>query len=231
MSINADIQTLEPGELIQLFDLDATAIGGDLLHFHGHMHVGPIWWQGNEYSAWPIEATDFEMTSDAQQPTPKLSVGNIDGSITAMCIYLDDLVGAQLTRRRTFGKYLDSLNFPDGNIFADPAQELPQEVWVVQRKSSEDNTAVEFELSSPLDFSGVQIPARVVQANNCPWAYRGLECGYFGGAIADTNDQPVTDISLDRCGKRLGSCQLRFGQYQPLRFGGFPAADLTGTSG
>jgi len=30
----------------------------------------------------------------------------------------------------------------------------------------------------------------------------------------------------DVCGKRLSSCQARFGQHAELSFGGFPAAGL-----
>lgn len=54
--ITADIQKLEPGELVALYELDASEIGGDVLRFHGYAQ-GPIWWQGNEYSPWAIEAT------------------------------------------------------------------------------------------------------------------------------------------------------------------------------
>ena len=51
--ITADIQGLEPGEKVELFELDATGIGGDYFRFHGYQ-TGEIWWQGKEYSAWPI---------------------------------------------------------------------------------------------------------------------------------------------------------------------------------
>lgn len=112
MKINYDIQTLEPGERVELFELDATGIGGDLLRFHGHTQVGPIWWQGNEYAAWPIQGKGFARTGEGQQPTPSLSVGNVTGVISAMCLYLQDMVGAKLTRHVTLGKYLDARNFP-----------------------------------------------------------------------------------------------------------------------
>ena len=34
--ITSEIQGLAPGELVQLFELDATQIGGDVLRFHGY---------------------------------------------------------------------------------------------------------------------------------------------------------------------------------------------------
>lgn len=35
MTIEADIQKLEPGALIELFELDMTSLSGDILRFHG----------------------------------------------------------------------------------------------------------------------------------------------------------------------------------------------------
>lgn len=110
--ITADIQGLEPGARVEMFELDATMIaGGSLLRFHGYQQVATIWWQGHEYTAWPIKGDGFSKTSEGQQPIPKLSVGNVDGSISSLCILMDDLVGAKLTRHVTLGQYLDEVNF------------------------------------------------------------------------------------------------------------------------
>lgn len=116
--VYADVQKLEPGEEVHLFELDATSItgggSGDILRFHGYTQVGDITWQGKEYTGWPIQAQGFERTTD-QQPVPTLAVGNVDGSITALCLSYQDLLGAKLTRHRTFGKYLDAVNFGGTN--------------------------------------------------------------------------------------------------------------------
>lgn len=233
MSIASDIQKLEPGALVELFELDATMQGGDVLRFHAHTQVGSIWWQGNEYSPWPIQAEGFARTGQGQQPAPTLSVGNVDGSISALCLFLNDLSGARLTRRQTLGKYLDAVNFVDGNPTADPSEELAPEVWIVEQKTEESSDVVAFELSSPLDFSEAQLPRRQIVANVCVWltigGYRGPYCGYTGTAYFDKNDNPVADPAVDRCGGRLGSCKLRFGANNPLPYGSFPAADLIRT--
>ncbi|MFJ3316112.1 phage minor tail protein L [Herbaspirillum huttiense] len=226
MTIRSDVQKLELGAVVELFELDATAISGDFLRFHGYAQDGSIWWQGNEYSAWPIKAEGFAKTSDGQPPTPKLTVANIDGTIGAACLYLDDFVGAKLTRRTTLGKYLDARNFLDGNPDADPDEEFPPEIWYVEQKTSETDEVIEFELSSPLDFDGLQLPARRIIANLCAWEYRSTECGWTGVAFFNSKDQPVADANLDRCGKRLSSCRCRFGDYSELPYGGFPAADI-----
>lgn len=225
--ITADIQGLEPGARVALYELDASMIaGGALLRFHGYQQAGTIWWQGVEYTPWPIQAEGFAKTSEGQQPTPKLSVGNVDGSISALCITLDDLVGAKLTRHVTLGQYLDAANFQGGNPTADPAQEFPAEVWFVEQKTTETNEVVEFELKSALDFQELMLPRRQIIANLCSWRYRGAYCGYTGTAKFDANDQSVTDPALDVCSKRLSGCKARFGATAVLNFGGFPAAAL-----
>lgn len=238
MPITADIQRLEPGALVRLYELDLTSLGGDVLRFHGHTQAGPIFWRGEAYQPWAIEARDFARTGEAQQPAPTLSVGNIGqdeqdrpvvGVISSLCIALDDLVGAVLTVRETLGQYLDAANWPEGNSSADPDQELPLEVWIVEQKTSETAEVIEFELSNSLSFDGRQLPGRQISAGICPWlwigGYRGPYCGYTGSSYFDAQDTPVTDPALDRCGGRVTSCKSRFGEYQVINFGGFPAAD------
>lgn len=227
--MNADAQLLEVGEIVELFELDATSIGGDFLLFHGYQKIGTIIWQGKEYAAWPIVASGFARTG-AQQPAPTLSVGNVEGSISAMCLYFADMVGAKLTRHTTLGKYLDAANFSDGNPSADPTQEFPLDVWTIEQKISETNEVVEFELSSALNFQGIQLPRRQIVANVCTWlstgGYRGSYCGYTGEAMFDKDGNPVTSSGLDRCGGKLSDCKKRFGEHEVLNYGSFPAAGM-----
>ena len=225
-SIKADIQKLEPGSRVVLFELDATGIGGQIARFHGHQCKVPITWQGNVYSPWPVTVDGLARTSVGQQPIPTVKVGNVDRSVSALCLALDDMVGAVFTKRETFTKYLDAQNFPDGNPGASPNEEFPPEVWLIARKSHEDDEVVEFELSSPLDLEGEQLPRRQIIPNICSWEYRSADCGYTGRAVADDNDVPTDDPAKDRCSGRLSACKLRFGADNPLPFGGFPAAGL-----
>lgn len=134
-----------------------------------------IYWQGEEYSLRPIQAEGFEMTGQGAQPMPTLFVGNVGWFITALVLYVEDLVGAKLIRHRTLGKYLD------GQPEADPEKDLPPDIWYVERKAAENNEIVEFELASALDVAGVQLPRRHIVANVCWWlscgGYRGPYCG------------------------------------------------------
>lgn len=219
MSINADVQSLEPGKIVTLYEFDATLIGAERYFFHSYDSPATITWQGVDYTRWPMEASGFQMKGGASA-TPRLKMGNVGGFITALVLGFDDLIGSTLIRRRTLGKYLDGM--PE----ADPDEHFPDEVWYVEQKVTENNEFVEFELASALDFNGVQLPRRQIIANSCPWRYRSAECGYTGGPVANERDIIVTDAQSDQCGKRLQSCKLRFGATAPLPFGGFAAAGL-----
>ena len=118
------------------------------------------------------------------------------------CIHLDDLVGARVAVRRTLGKYLDAVNFAGGNPTADPQEELPPEIWIVQQKTAETAEVVQFSLSSALDFNGQKLPDRPIIAGVCSWlrkgGYRGPYCGYTGSRMFDLDGKPVSDPTLDR---------------------------------
>jgi len=229
MTVTADIQKLDPGSFIELFELNALNIGGSILRFHAHTQVGPIFWQGLEYAPWPIESEGFIRTGD-KLATPLIRASNLQGALTALVLTLDDLIGARLIRRRTMVKYLDAVNFPGGNPSADPLQELAPELWFLERKTQETSSVIEWELASALDFQGVKLPRRQILTNFCQWivigGYRGPYCGYIGPPVALPDDTPTADPLLDDCGGRLSSCKLRFGATNPLPFGSFPAADL-----
>ena len=227
MTVKADIQQAALPAIVELYELDTTVTGGvDVIRFtpHGPNELGnDIVFGGQTYVRFPIEASGFARSGHGALPRPNLSVANVTGLVGAIA---DDLIGSKLTRTRTFAKYLDAVNFSGGNPQADPNQVIDREIWFVDRKSVDNKLIVEFELAAAFDLAGVMLPRRQFVQNVCPWRYRGPECGYTGGAVADEKDQPTADPAKDRCGKRLASCKLRFGQYAELPFGGFPAVGL-----
>lgn len=228
--IQTDIQKLDAGSIVELYQIDTTPIG-DTTIFYFHNGVNELGmnvvFDGNHYTRFPIYAEGFELTGQGTIPRPTIKVANITGIMGALVKELSDLVNCKVTRIRTFVKYLDAVNFPLGvNPEADPNQIIDREVWAIDRKSSENKIFIEFELSAAWDVQGVLLPRRQIIQNMCPWKYRSSECTYSGGAVADKLDQPTTDISKDSCGKRLSSCRLRFGNNNVLPFGGFPAAGL-----
>lgn len=229
MTITSDVQKLEPGALVDLFELDLAAIGGGKLYFHpGRNEVGTdIVWQERTYTAFPIKAEGFEATGNGRMPRPTVRIANVTGLISSLLQDFDDLIGCKITRRRTLAKYLDASNFPGGtNPTANPNQEFPPEVWFIDRKVSETRMVIEFELAASWDVQGVLLPRRQCIANTCTWLYRSVDCGYVGGPVADGMDNPTADPQLDSCGKRLSSCKLRFGEHAVLPFGAFIAVGI-----
>jgi lambda family phage minor tail protein L len=229
VTIASDVQKLAPGALVELFVLDATALGGTITRFHAGLNElqSSLVWDGDTYTPFPIEASGFELSGRGTLPQPKVRIANVTGLVGALVAELDDLVGATLTRKRTLVKYLDAVNFSGGvNPTADPTQAFPDEIWTVNRKAEENKIFIEFELAAAFDVAGVKLPRRQVVANVCPWIYRGAECGYAGGAVADINDVATAVLANDQCGKRLASCKLRFGTFSELPYGGFPGVGL-----
>lgn len=227
-SIYEDIQKLTPGQYVELYEMDLTSLGGDIYYFHGYTQVGPIHWQGLEYTPWPIKVEGMGMTGEGQQNSPTLSVGNVSGLLTALCRIYDDLVDAKIVRHRTLGRFLDAANFPSGNPEADPQEHFSDDIYTIDQKQSADDEMIGFVLKSPLIASDRKLPGRQIVANCCQWltigGYRGVYCGYTGSRYATDKDVPTDDPEQDMCSGTLTGCKLRFGANNPLRYGSFPSA-------
>lgn len=207
----AEIQNLAATAVLEFFVLDATPCGGSVYYFHaGTNQVGTsVTWQGQTYAPMPIQAEGFEWSSKGTLPRPKLRVAALDGLVGGLVRDLEDLVGARVTRKMCFAKHLDAVNFPGAyNPTADPTACWPDEPWIVERKTLEDDQIIEFELVTPMDVQNARVPARRITANVCGWVYKGTECGYVG--------------ALPTCGKTLAECKAHFGATADLSFGAFP---------
>ena len=227
VSITSEIQKLDADSLIELYQLDTSKQGGGSYYFHSDVNTlnAPVVWQGITYVPFPLEATGFESSGVGSQARPKLLLANISGMIGELTLSMNDLVTCKFIRRRTFVKYLDAINFPDGiNPTADSNAHFPDDIYYIDRKSKEDKIQVEFELASALELTGVVLPRRQIVKNLCSWNYRSAECGYTGTNYFNEFDEPCAQ-NLDKCGKRLGSCEIRF-VNDVLPFGGFPAVGL-----
>lgn len=229
MTINAEIQSLSPTALIELFVLDTSSMNvtnPEIIRFHAGTNKlqVPVVWRGEPYAPLPVEVEGFDVTTSGAMPRPKIRVANVNGIFSALVKEKEDLIGAKLIRKRTFAKFLDAVNFPGGvNPTADQNQHAPDDMWFVEQKLTENRVIIEWELSSPFDVQGVMLPGRQVIQNTCPWEYRKEGCGYTGSLYFDRNDVQVMTISEDRCGKRLKSCELRHPNVI-VPFGGFPGA-------
>lgn len=247
----SELQSASPSAIIELFQLELNvAQHGVSTTYYFHAGVNSlntdIVWAGQAYQALPIEAEGFAYNGQGTLPKPTMRVANLLGTVTTLLSTLPDgLEGAKVTRIRTLARYLDAENFAftdtllledssyllyedSTRIFlepinanADPYAEFPREIYFVDRKSAENRDVVEFELASAFDLAGVRAPKRQC-ITRCQWVYRSAECGYTGTNYFDVNDASVANLSQDVCGKRISSCEARFGANNQLPYGGFP---------
>ena len=172
----SELQKPTPSSIIELFilQLDSVIHGASTIYrFHSGASQnanGSVVFAGQAYTKMPMEATGFQYNSK-QLPRPTLRVSNILGTFTTILLTLPmGLEGAKVTRRRTLLRYLDAVNFPGGNspYTPDSTALFPDEVYIIDRKSTETREVVEFELAAKMDVMGVRLPKRQVLPNEFP---------------------------------------------------------------
>lgn len=232
-----ELPKLEQEALIELWEIDLSHIHssknpdlkGEIYRFHnGVSQTGQnIIWQGKEYQAYAIKADGFEISGQGPSNRPTLTISNLYGIITGVSAEFGQGVGGKVTRRLVYAKFLDSVNFENGNPKADPMQESVSFFIIEQLKQLNDEVAV-FELALPAETDNARIPLLMITSDTCVWPYRSPECGYTGGPVADEYDKPTDDPKKDKCSHCLRGCRLRWGEDAILPFGGFPSATQFG---
>lgn len=229
-TVAAELLKLNHSSIVTLFEVDARRIGGAQHRFAPQLNgrSAPIVWRGLAYAPFPIEADGFEQVATGPMPRPQVRVANVLGLMGALNRQYGNLEGALVIRRRTLARFLDAVNWPGGiNPDADPSAGYDDDIWVVDRKVSQDSRVCVYELASPADVTGFRLPARPVLSRRCPSVYRSSECGYAGPAVARSDDTPTTSLAEDRCSLSMAGCRLRFGSSPDgLPFGGFPGVGL-----
>lgn len=222
------LSAAEQDVLLDLWELDLRPLGGAVHRFcnQANEKSEPVVWKGQAYDPYPIQAEGFELTGQGAGNRPKITVANVFGFVTGAAAQYGQLIGAAVVRRQVLARFLDAVNFQAGNPQADPSQEVVGK-YLIERMASMTAEAAVFELAAPSEADGSVIPARIMLANICPFAYRGEECGYTGRPVADRFDMRTDDPAKDDCSKGLLGCQARFGLTAALSFGGFVGIDKT----
>jgi|TARA_R100000458_G_C8273951_1_gene248845 lambda family phage minor tail protein L len=194
---HSELQSLNPSAILELFVLELVeglhyATGNPdsvptTFRFHSGCNMnsnGEIVWQSNSYQRLPIEARGFAYTGKGQTPRPQLTISNFggitrSGSVIDVSGFLNiinqttahnDLLNAKLTRLQVLASSLDNANFSSGsNPFGTPnSDELPQEIYFIERKTIENRLVVQFELVGRLDVENKKLPARQVTRADFP---------------------------------------------------------------
>ena len=230
VKIATDVQKLAPGNLVELYELDATELGAVQVYYFTPMTEdgSEVVFNSITYTPLDFEVEGFETTISGQLPEPLIRLSNVNNSLGAAVVQFNDLINAVLTRRRTFSKYLD------GQPGADPEAHYPLEVYVIDQKTIQNKIMIEFKLTAITDFTGVRIPRRQILQNSCNYTYRRWDgtafdyddvdqCPYVGADYFDRDGETEIAAADDVCGKRLSDCVKRFpGDGTPVPFGGFP---------
>ena len=187
MSIENEVRKGWHDAIIEMFEIDLSTIPGGLTgRYYLTNEIMPdntfVKWKGQTYTAFPIQAGGFDISTKGQLPQPEITVANVLGSFGSIVSNADDLVGAKVIRRRTLFKYLDNGSSPD------QTQEFPDDEFYIERKTAETNISITWQLASKIDLEGLMLPRRVITQNHCLWRYRSTECGYTGAPVADEFD-------------------------------------------
>ena len=114
-------------------------------------------------------------------------IANPDGLFSRILHANEDFINCKVTRKRTFARFLDEENFQNKiNPFgeSDAGAEFDDDVFFINRKTSEDKNFIELELVSVLELEDAFVPARIILSDYCNWTYRcDIGCGYKGLAI------------------------------------------------
>lgn len=214
VEIATDAQSSEiTSPILFLYEINLGTGTNNTLFFHAGKDLDgsdsnkDLIFDGNTYIALPIIMDNIEKKSDGAMTRPKVTIANVetllktgsafktemaDGSwdsliqgenVTAANFQFENLIGQRFIRRKTLEKYTGS---------ATPV-EFPKETFVIDRIADKNFLSVTLELASPMDLSGVRIPARQVVGKYCPWLYQRHGADPIKSACYwKTNDQ-VTD--------------------------------------
>lgn len=213
--IHSESQNLSPDVLIDLFQLDLTKLGFGVFRFTPATNNGKsIYLDGVEYKPLPIKASGFAWEGEGTLPRPKLEFASPDIIFLNTVVDFDDLVGCQVIRRRTFRKYLDDGDFPNTGAMFEP------EVYIIEKKDSQNRSKLSFTMTSMLDQETLKLPRKRVFRDTCMhnyrvwfgdrFEYKAVSCPYTGNFYFSPDGEETLDPNKDRCGKKLSDCLLRF---------------------
>lgn len=155
---------LNPDSYLELWTFDMSMLqtpggGYGSVYYFTNTPIGnlTLTWQGHTYQSFPFEVTGIENKGDGSSANrPTLSVGNVSNTLLALILSLGDLVGAKITRCRTFYKFTDTGTEPNSLMH------YPLESWYIVKKTMHNKLAAQWELANVLDRPGLKLPRKQI---------------------------------------------------------------------
>jgi len=198
---------LQEYKIVQLFTIKAN--DGTIFRFTTYPNEKKEPWimfNGDQYIAVGVQFDQGSVSTQTFEH-PKLTIANFaneEKNLSQILRQYDDFLGCPFLMRIIEQKYLDKSNFLEENqdsVQPDKSQGIVRK-YMIDRKSSENIMAIEFELKPAL--ADLKNPFGVrIATDTCQHVYRGPLCGYTGPAVADIYGNPTTDLTKDMCSKRL----------------------------
>lgn len=174
MTIEAQLQEHSVNNIVELFEVDLTPIGGvDVLRFSAHIETATLW-KGNTYQPLPLEVSNVNRSMEGAPPRLKFRVSNINRALMSEVITLGDMVGAEVTRWKTLAMFLD------GEPTADPNQHWPVETYTVIQMEELSRDTITFTVGTELDRPTRKIPRRQVLREDVNGALHAPLAGLYG---------------------------------------------------
>ena len=179
----SELQQPDPSAIIELFELKLIEgthyeVGNPdnvttIYRWHSGMTAagaGSIVFNSKTYTPMPIEAEGFDYKSGKSDSMarPVLRISNLLSTVSTILIEVNkvtrgnDLLNAEVTRIRTAAMFLD------GETAANVNATSRDEIYVIDRKSTENREIVEFELSQRWDLPNYKLPKRQVLPRQFP---------------------------------------------------------------
>ncbi len=153
------IRQFNLGRFVVLYQIDTTVVGGtDVLYFTPMTdgNDAELVFDSQAYKAIPVSSNGWDWTSDGAPPQPRIRVDNTNKYFFSYVVGLGDLVGAPVTRIRTYEHFLDGQ--PDADVNATYAKDK----MIIKAKVEHNREFIEWQLIHQMERPGLKLPGRQI---------------------------------------------------------------------
>lgn len=223
--IARESQQIEQDAIVELYQLDLSRWGAGTLYFTPSGEGQSLFFDGVEYFTSVCEMSNVEYSTKGQLPQVDFKITIMDYALMAQVSHADSLVGAKLSRIRTYAKCLDN------GSHGGRAEHWPIEQFVVSQMAEQNDLWLIYKLRVEFDQQNRKMPDkqclrscthryRWFDKKTGQFSYQGVTCPYRGDACYDAAGRPTTPEN-DTCSLQYKSgCKARYGN-NPCPFSGF----------